>query len=187
MLRSLSILTCSTAFLFGQEHTPQNEKNPLSGKPGVVEAGEKLFGQACQACHGGNAAGSARGPALATGVFRHGGKDGEIFLTIRNGIAGTQMPPFPGLTIDQGWQLVSYLRSLSASGAKSSETVAGDAAAGNKLFFGTAGCARCHEVNGRGGIVGPDLSAAAATPAATLMGKLMDPNTVIPEIGRAHV
>ena len=177
MLRYLPFIV--TTLLLGQEHTPQNEKNPLAGKPDAVEAGQKLFGQACQACHGGNAAGSARGPALSTGVFRHGTKDGEIFLSIRNGIAGTQMPPFPGLTIDQGWQIVSYLRSLNASGVKSNETVAGDAAAGNKLFFGTAGCARCHEVNGRGGIVGPDLSAAAANPADTLLSKLMDPNTIV--------
>ena len=27
---------------------------------------------------------------------------------------------------------------------------------GVSLFFGKAGCANCHEVNGRGGIVGPD-------------------------------
>ncbi len=147
----------------------------MAGQPLAIEAGQKLFGQACQACHGGNAAGSARGPALSTGVFRHGGKDGEIFISIRNGIAGTQMPPFPGLTIAQGWQLVSYLRSL--SGVKSSETVAGNATSGEKLFFGKARCVGCHEVNGRGGIVGPDLSAAAATPAEALLGKLLDPNT----------
>ncbi|MBY0505859.1 MAG: PQQ-dependent dehydrogenase, methanol/ethanol family [Bryobacteraceae bacterium] len=171
MLLSLSIVTC---LALAQEHTPQNEKNPLAGKPEAVAAGQKLFGQACQSCHGGNAAGSARGPALATGVFRRGGKDGEIFLNIRNGIAGTQMPPFPGLTIDQGWQIVSYLRSL--TGGKSAETVAGDAVAGKSLFFGTAGCAGCHEVNGRGGIVGPDLSAAGATPAETLMQKIVDPS-----------
>jgi mono/diheme cytochrome c family protein len=33
--------------------------------------------------------------------------------------------------------------------------------AGEALFFGKAGCGTCHEVNGRGGVMGPDLSAAA--------------------------
>ena len=178
MLYSLSIAIClSSALLLAQEHTPQNEKNPLAGQRTAIEAGKKTFGQACQACHGGDAAGSQRGPALATGVFRHGSKDGEIFLNIRNGITGTQMPPFSGFSTEQAWQVVSYLRSLSATGAKPGETVPGDAVAGQKLFFGTAGCAGCHEVNGRGGIVGPDLSAAAATPAETLMQKILDPNT----------
>ena len=178
MLYSLSIAMClSSTLLLAQEHTPQNEKNPLAGQPAAIEAGQKTFGQACQACHGGDAAGSQRGPALATGVFRHGGKDGEIFLNIRNGIAGTQMPPFSGFTTAQAWQVVSYLRSLNGTGANSGEVVEGDALVGQKLFFGTAGCAGCHEVNGRGGIVGPDLSAAGATPADALMQKILDPNT----------
>src|SRR3954463_4111426 len=38
-----------------------------------------------------------------------------------------------------------------------------DAAAGEALFFAKAGCASCHEVNGRGGLTGPDLSAAGQT------------------------
>ncbi len=178
MLRSLSIVF-SLSCLLGQEHTPQNEKNPLAGKPEAVVAGQKLFVQACQACHGGNAAGSERGPALSTGVFKHGAKDGEIFINIRNGIRGTQMPAFGRLTIDQGWELVSYLRSLSASGAKTSEVVPGNPTEGQKLFFGKARCVGCHEVNGRGGIVGPDLSAAGASSAEALMQKLLDPNTMM--------
>ncbi len=185
MPRSWSIVfPLLSALLLGQEHTPQNEKNPLAGKPEAIAEGQKLFGQACQACHGGNAAGSERGPALSTGVFRHGAKDGEIFLNIRNGIAGTQMPPFSRLTIDQGWQIVSYLRSLNLSGAKSGEKVAGDSLEGRRLFFGKAGCAGCHEVNGRGGIVGPDLSAAAATPADALMQKILDPSRAPEDEGR---
>ena len=34
----------------------------------------------------------------------------------------------------------------------------GNAAAGERLFFGKGECAHCHMVGGRGGIVGPDLS-----------------------------
>jgi putative heme-binding domain-containing protein len=39
----------------------------------------------------------------------------------------------------------------------------GDAAAGERIFFHpkAAGCFRCHQIHGRGGHVGPDLSSAA--------------------------
>ena len=182
--RMLCSLTVLGALLLAQEHTPQNEKNPLAGQPAAIETGQRLFAQTCQACHGGNAAGSERGPALSTGVFRHGSKDGEIFLNIRNGIAGTQMPPFGRLSIDQSWQLVSYLRSLNAAGATVGEKVMGDSLQGEKLFFGKARCAGCHEVNGRGGIVGPDLSAAGGTPVDALMQKMVDPDTTSAPRGR---
>ncbi len=177
--RRLAAACFSLALLTGQDHTPQNEKNPLGADPTAPEAGKKLFTQACQACHGGNAAGGERGPALSTGVFKHGGKDGEIFISIRNGITGTQMPAFQNLGITQGWQLVSYLRSLNGAGSKVGEVVPGDPAKGEALFFAKAACFRCHEVNGRGAIVAPDLSAAAAIPAEILKKKILDPNEAV--------
>jgi len=164
------------ALLLAQEHTPQNEKNPLANDAAAIPAGRRLYGQACQACHGGNAAGSERGPALSTGAFKHGSKDGELFLNIRNGITGTKMPAFAKLEIAQVWQIVSYLRSL--SGVKSTEVVPGNPKNGEALFFGKAACANCHEVSGRGGIVGPDLSTAASLPADTILKKLQDPSDV---------
>ena len=42
----------------------------------------------------------------------------------------------------------------------------GDAAAGESAFFGRAVVRSCHDVNGRGGIVGPDLSNAGRLSAA---------------------
>ena len=103
---------------------------------------------------------------------RAGGMDGEIFLNIRNGIKGTAMPGFGGFPQEKIWQMVSYIRSLSGGGAVA-EKVSGDAATGEKLFFGKAGCAGCHEVNARGGRVGPELSGAGAMSAADLRAKLL--------------
>lgn len=178
MHRSLALLGLSFALAsLSAQHTPENEKNPLAGQPVAIEAGQKLFGQACQACHGGNAAGSERGPALSTGVFRRGAKDGEIFLNIRNGVAGTQMPPFARLQVQQVWQIVSYLRSLSGGPAATAEAVAGDPVQGERLFFGQANCAGCHEVNGRGGIVAPDLSSAASLSAKALREQIEKPKS----------
>ena len=157
-----------------QEHTATNGTNPLAGSPAAVAAGERLYRQTCQACHGGQARGD-RGPALATNNFAHGNDDADLFRNIRSGISGSAMPAFSKLTNDQTWQLVSYIRSLSGGGA--SETVSGDPAAGEQLFYGKAACGSCHAVNARGGLVGPDLSAAGRTAAATLRAKILNPNT----------
>jgi PQQ-dependent dehydrogenase (methanol/ethanol family) len=173
------LLSGLTAVLLAQEHTQQNEKNPLAGNPAAVTAGQRLYEQACQSCHGGEGRGD-RAPALTSGVFRHGGLDGEIFLNIRNGIASTQMPPFRRLTTEQVWQLVSYLRSLNGAAANSvatTERVSGNLLAGEELFFGKANCAACHEVNARGNNVGPDLSNAARFQADILRQKILDPTT----------
>ncbi len=48
--------------------------------------------------------------------------------------------------------------------------------AGEALFFGKAGCAGCHEVNGRGGVTGPDLSGAGMQTAEALRAKILNPN-----------
>ena len=157
-----------------QEHTATNATNSLAGSPAAVVAGEKLYRQTCQACHGGQARGD-RGPALATNNFAHGSDDADLFRNIRSGISGSAMPSFSKLTNDQTWQLVSYIRSLSGGGA--SEMVAGDPAAGEQIFYGKAACGSCHAVNARGGLVGPDLSAAGRTAAATLRAKILNPDT----------
>jgi alcohol dehydrogenase (cytochrome c) len=48
---------------------------------------------------------------------------------------------------------------------------------GEALFFGKAACASCHEVNGRGGIVGPDLSNAGRLSADALHQKIVGPGS----------
>src|SRR5207244_4428487 len=134
--------------------------NPLAGRADAAAAGQRVYAQTCQSCHGPAGQGD-RGPALDSGRFTHGSGDGDLFHTIRAGVPGTQMPPFARLSDEQTWQLVTYLRTLTGTAPPAPTAAAGgDAAAGETLFFGKAGCASCHEVNGRGGVVGPDLSTA---------------------------
>jgi len=151
-------------------------RNPLANRPDAADAGHRLYDQTCQSCHGPAGQGD-RGPALNSGTFARGGEDADLFRTIRAGVPGSQMPPFAGLTDEQTWQLVTYIRSLAPRDAGG--RAEGDSAAGESLFFGAAGCASCHQVNGRGGIVGPDLSAAGRTAAATLRRKILDPSAPI--------
>src|SRR5688572_20131126 len=57
---------------------------------------------------------------------------------------------------------------------------------GEVLFFGKASCASCHEVNGRGGIVGPDLSNAGRLSADVLRQKIVDPSANLNPGGRGR-
>ena len=155
---------------------PDAMTNPFAGDAAAIEAGERVYRQACLACHGAGGEGE-RGPALNRPLQRD--SDQEIFNSIRNGVPGTAMPGFSGFPVDQTWQLVSYVRSL--RGTRSAEAPAveltGDPKAGEALFFGSARCSNCHEVNGRGGIGGPDLSEAGRNTPDTIRAKILNEST----------
>ncbi|HLJ13687.1 MAG TPA: PQQ-dependent dehydrogenase, methanol/ethanol family [Bryobacteraceae bacterium] len=120
---------------------------------GQIDQGRSLFQKSCTGCHGQNAKG-ARGPNL-TGKLRHGELESEIVENIVNGIPGTEMPPFK-MPENDARSIVAYLRSLRAGGPDL--PITGDAAAGEHLFFGEAGCSRCHMYKGAGGRLAPDLT-----------------------------
>ncbi len=119
------------------------------------DAGRRLFQRSCTGCHGENAKGG-RAPDLTSGNFRWGGADADLMRVIQKGIPGTQMPPFP-MPDDEASAIVGYLRSLKSAGPD--EKITGDAESGRKLFFGSAQCSHCHMFAGRGGRLGPDLTA----------------------------
>ena len=148
-----------SAVLVAQQNVP-SVRNPLGGDSAVVAEGQSLFNQVCQSCHGPAGQGSDRGPVLARTALIHGNTDADVFRAIRAGVPGTQMPPFAGLTrhADLAARQLYSQPAGPGSGAGADGADGGDAAAGEALFFGRAGCATCHEVNGRGGVVGPDLS-----------------------------
>jgi PQQ-dependent dehydrogenase (methanol/ethanol family) len=174
MLRvAVAVTAISANALLAQQS--DTARNPLGGRVDAAAAGRRLYDQTCASCHGPAGQGD-RGPALAGGRFTHGSDDGDLFHVIRTGVAGTQMPPFAALSDEQTWQLVSYLRTLTAAEPSPPSSAAAHIAAGQALFFGKAGCASCHEVNGRGAFVGPDLSTAGRLPAEALRKKIVDPN-----------
>ena len=173
----LVISLCVVTSLAQRSDTPDAQKNPFAGNGAAIAAGAALYRQTCEACHGGEGRGD-RGPALATGNLRHGSEDADMFQAVRNGIPGTQMPAF-SLPTDSVWCIISYLRSLSGNSGAANEIVPGDVAAGEKIFWSKGGCGRCHEVNGRGGIVAPDLSTAGTNSADHLRQMILNPNTAI--------
>lgn len=163
-------LTCAALTgLSAQTPAPQQAdvaNNPFASNPDAIPQGAALFDRTCSGCHGPGATGG-RGPALANGIFQHGGSDNEIFATIKGGVPGTQMPSFSNLPSDDVWRLVTYIKSLSGQLGGQGK-VTGDAKAGEQVFFGHGGCAACHEVDGRGADLANDLSAEGAKPAGAI-------------------
>jgi len=62
------------------------------------------------------------------------------------------------------------------SGTVSEEVVRGDVAAGARVFAEKGGCFTCHEVNGRGGRLGPDLSSIGKWSSQALREAIVKPN-----------
>jgi PQQ-dependent dehydrogenase (methanol/ethanol family) len=174
----LSVLApCALAVMAFDARQSTQTPNPLGGDAAAIAGGRELYGQICQSCHGPGGQGSDRGPTLATSALVHGNADPDLFQTIRHGLPGTQMAGFAALADRDIWRIVAYLRTLQASASTTAEISAGDPAIGEALFFGKAACGNCHEVNARGGIVGPDLSGAGAFSAGALRQKIVDPDT----------
>ncbi len=137
-------------------------QNPYAGNAKAAKAGEYEFRINCALCHGLGAHGGGRGPDLTRAQKKHTHNDAEMFQVISNGIPGTVMPANGtngqgvGMTDEEIWQIITYIRSQEV---KASAKPLGNAAHGKTLFYSDANCSLCHMVNGKGGRVGPDLSA----------------------------
>jgi putative heme-binding domain-containing protein len=141
-------------------------RNPFSGNPKAAKAGEFEFRINCAFCHGLGARGGGRGPDLTRAHKRHGDSDADLFQNISQGIPGTVMPANGtngqgvGMTDDEIWQIIAYLRSVQV---KVPVKPVGNAVHGKDLFYGDANCSSCHMVEGKGGRLGPDLTAVGTT------------------------
>jgi cytochrome c oxidase cbb3-type subunit III len=141
------------------------DRNPLAGDPKAAKAakaGEYEFRINCALCHGLGAHGGGRGPDLTRAQKKHAQSDAEMFQVISNGIPGTAMPANGtngqgvGMTDEEIWQIITYIRSVEV---KAPAKPLGTATHGKGLFFGDANCSLCHMVEGKGGRLGPDLTA----------------------------
>ena len=143
-------------------------RNPLEGNAQAISNGAAMFRTRCAGCHGPDAHGYL-GPDL-TAFWAAGGTDDRMFDTVRRGVPGTEMiGADPQRVLDKEiWQMLAYIRTLSAVPAA---PPTGDAANGERIF--RANCNGCHRVNGRGGLLGPDLSRiGSARPRAGLQSKI---------------
>jgi PQQ-dependent dehydrogenase (methanol/ethanol family) len=142
----------------------------------AAQSPEQLFSQHCAACHGDDATGTDRGLPLARSRRLRTRSAAEIHDIIHNGTPGG-MPPF-ALPEPQLQALAGFIRSLNATAFDAQP--AGDAAAGERFFFGKGQCASCHTAMGRGKSIGPDLtSIGRQVTAADLERKLANPGAQV--------
>ncbi|HLV89276.1 MAG TPA: c-type cytochrome [Candidatus Sulfotelmatobacter sp.] len=91
-----------------------SRRNPLEGDRDAVPAGAKLFELHCAECHGATADGGRKGPSLRAPEVQQAAP-GTLFWLLTNGVVRRGMPVWSKLPEPQRWQLVSYIKSLSAA------------------------------------------------------------------------
>lgn len=125
--------------------------------PSDMAAGRQVFDAQCAWCHG-NEGDGGTGPNLH-GRLRHATTQASIVDIIRNGIPGTDMPSFRSPLTERAMrQIATYVLSLSRTSARPGPGHPQRGAA----VYQSSGCASCHVVDGRGGVLGPDLTAIGA-------------------------
>jgi len=164
-----------TNWLAAQSDRAEALQNPFAGQAAAIAAGKTLFSAQCQSCHTGGSASS-----FTSGTFQRGAADGEIVINIRNGIRNTAMQSYAQLTTDQIWQVVSYIRTLAsatptATVSSAAPATTGDPANGKLVFEGKGACLTCHQFNGQGIAVGPDLTVSTLT-ADQIAAAINNPN-----------
>jgi cytochrome c oxidase cbb3-type subunit III len=144
--------------LAAQTPAPQNpsaaipETNPFSSEADLKE-GAALFQTHCTYCHGANGEGG-RGADLTAGIYKRGGKDAELYASIRYGIPGTEMAPVR-ITDEQVWKVVGFVKRIGSQGML--EKATGNPTAGRAVFQ-KSGCINCHRIGEEGGNLGPELT-----------------------------
>ena len=123
------------------------------------EMGKRQYEERCTGCHGADGSGGGHGPAIVGLAQPRAATESAVRDVIRKGIADLGMPAFQ-VSGEEAAALAAYVMHLRAPAvAGSTGPAPGDAAAGESFFNGKGNCASCHMVHGRGGILGPDLSA----------------------------
>jgi mono/diheme cytochrome c family protein len=105
-------------------------ENPVKPDATSVAAGKKLYDQLCVECHGEKGKGDGpraphtdpKPPDLTDAEWKHGSTDGVLFVVIRDGVDGTEMPAFgpkgEKIADRQLWDVVNYVRSLGSAPQK---------------------------------------------------------------------
>ena len=152
------------------------KKNPFT-TAADLQNGQQLFMGQCARCHGPKGEGGL-GAVLTQPQLRHAPDDESLFMVIRDGIKGTEMPAGYAVDTRETWQLAAYVRSL---GRLAPENVPGDAKRGQEVYR-SKGCGQCHINGGSGGSLGPELtSVGSRRSAAHLRAAVLDPESRLPK------
>lgn len=122
----------------------------------IVDLGKQLFASNCASCHGIDGKGSERAPNIADSPHMRQLSDAQLKDIIADGIPETGMPAFHSLSDSLVGELITYLRRR--EGAGNTPRLLGTPKSGEAIFFGQAGCSKCHMIAGRGGFIASDLT-----------------------------
>ena len=135
-----------------------------AASPDAIAQGKAVYDKNCTACHGADAGAGDRAPAIVNASatsLRGARSDAQLLAVIRNGIPGTAMPAWGNrLSAADLSNLGAYIHALRGTALDAPSL--GDVAHGREIFFGKGNCSSCHMVEGRGGVIGPDLGNIAA-------------------------
>jgi cytochrome c oxidase cbb3-type subunit 3 len=91
----------------------EHEKtNPFAGQPDAIAAGQRIYLDHCSHCHGENAEGTKKHPALKSERVQHQASEGDLRWLLVNGNMRKGMPSWSKLPDQQVWQLIAYLKSM---------------------------------------------------------------------------
>jgi len=95
--------------------------NPIEADEASVARGAELYDIHCKMCHGATAQGNgpiapflANKPANLTSPIVQSKSDGSIFLTVTNGVEGKMPALNENLLVPDRWDLVNFIRTLTA-------------------------------------------------------------------------
>lgn len=143
-----------------------------------ADAGAHTFSTYCSGCHGADGRGGERAPNIATARNIIALSDEDLVAIVQKGVSGSGMPAFGFLGDQTIKDVVAHLRDL--QGKNSTIRISGDPETGKALFFGKAGCSRCHMMKGQGGFIAADLTdyANGLTP-DTISNAITKPDSVL--------
>jgi cytochrome c oxidase cbb3-type subunit 3 len=145
--------------------------------PEDMARGKRLFEGQCAVCHGITGTGG-RGANLAQPRLRRATNDEALFLVIKDGIDGTEMPESWQMSDREIRQVAGYVRSLGRMAVSAQK---GDAAHGQSIYA-SQGCVGCHVVRGEGSSLGPELTGIGARRSVEYLRQaLADPGAAVPE------
>jgi mono/diheme cytochrome c family protein len=177
----------------------EESRNPLSWDPQVEAQGEQAYVQSCAICHGPDGHGqTAMGqgmypPALdLTSPHVQHWNDSEMFWIIQNGVRMTGMSSWKdAISASDTWKLVLFVHHLpdrDSAGAResapppSTQKTPEQLIAYGRILYRQEGCFTCHQLDGEGTKVGPDLTVEGtrSRSADWLIGHFKNPAAYVP-------
>ena len=175
-------------------------KNPFPATDANIQAGKQIYLQQCALCHAADGhaetnLGLAMYPPAMDLNSPHVQRwnDAELLWITQNGVRLTGMPAWKTIVSEEDtWKVVDFIHALpkepptrAAAGQK--ETVAPKSQSelisyGRKLYS-QEGCMGCHQLDGEGGKVGPELTIEGTRGRSDewLVGHFKDPSAYTPD------